>query len=252
MGQAVLQFLEELMGSIMNFMSGDTLIVVFTGVVALSTVVYAILTWNLVSETRRMREVQTEPRVTVRLEQDHTGQSGYELVVSNSGQGPAKNLRFQFKGDPSHFRNSFLGTAPPTVDQLPLIRDGLDYMEAGEVFRFTLGSVTPEEFRRASESPWKFTTTYESLYGKKKKETFVVQVSHFEGGVFDTNWVEQISDSLTKMQMDLSRLTNRTALLHVVTQSEDEFEARREARLKSRKEEASSPEEPPVASEHSD
>ena len=57
----------------------EWLIVAFTGVVALSTVVYAFLTWRLVSETRRMREVQTEPRVSVRVEPDHTGLPGYEL-----------------------------------------------------------------------------------------------------------------------------------------------------------------------------
>ena len=42
---------------------GDWLIVAFTFVVAGSTVAYVILTWRLVTETRRMREAQTEPRV---------------------------------------------------------------------------------------------------------------------------------------------------------------------------------------------
>ena len=35
----------------------------FSGIVAISTVVYAFLTWQLVSETRKMRKVQTEPSV---------------------------------------------------------------------------------------------------------------------------------------------------------------------------------------------
>jgi hypothetical protein len=34
----------------------EILTVIFSGVVASATVVYAILTWKLVSETRRMRE----------------------------------------------------------------------------------------------------------------------------------------------------------------------------------------------------
>ena len=38
--------------------------VIFTAVVAIATVVYAILTWKLVSETRMMREVQTEPKIS--------------------------------------------------------------------------------------------------------------------------------------------------------------------------------------------
>ena len=233
----------------MNFIDGDSLIVAFTGVVALSTVAYALLTWRLVSETRRMREAQTEPLVSVRLEQDHTGKSGYELVVANEGEGPAKNLRFEFKGDPSYFRNSFLGKAPPSVDQLPLIKNGLDYMGTGEIFRFTLGSVTPEEFRRAAQAPWIFNTIYQNLYGKQKKETYVVDISHFEGGVFDTNWLETISIDLSKMQKDLSRLTKRSALLEIVTQTKDEFENRREDRSKAQEDEVLIPDETPAANE---
>ena len=43
----------------------NLLITIFTGVVAISTVFYAILTCKLVSETKRMRKFQTEPRVVV-------------------------------------------------------------------------------------------------------------------------------------------------------------------------------------------
>jgi hypothetical protein len=39
----------------------------FSGVVAVSTLIYAILTWQLVSETRKTREAQTEPKIEVRI-----------------------------------------------------------------------------------------------------------------------------------------------------------------------------------------
>ena len=67
---------------------GEILIIWFTGVVAASTVVYAFLTWRLVSETRRMREVQTEPRISMSLAlSDRFGSGGLELVIRNEGQG---------------------------------------------------------------------------------------------------------------------------------------------------------------------
>lgn len=46
---------------------GEILIIVFTDVVAASTIAYAVLTWRLVAETRRMQEIQTEPGLSVRL-----------------------------------------------------------------------------------------------------------------------------------------------------------------------------------------
>ena len=52
------------MAEFLEFLNHDiaVLTIFFSGVVAASTVVYAVLTWKLVSETRKMREVQTEPK----------------------------------------------------------------------------------------------------------------------------------------------------------------------------------------------
>ena len=41
--------------------------VIFSALVAIATIVYAILTGRLVSETRKMRGVQTEPKVSVTI-----------------------------------------------------------------------------------------------------------------------------------------------------------------------------------------
>ncbi len=101
---------------------GDSPLLIFTGVVAASTVFYAVLTRQLVIETRRLREVQTEPRVSVRVETDHTGRHGYELTISNEGQGVAKNVRFAFEGDSSYFRNSWAGRTPPELNELSVIK----------------------------------------------------------------------------------------------------------------------------------
>ena len=147
---------------------GDWLIIVFTGIVAVSTVFYAILTWRLVAETRRMREAQTEPRVSVRVEQEHGGLPAYELVIQNEGQGVAKNVRFEFEGDPTYFRYSSSRRAPPQVDKLTAIKDGLDYLEPSQVYRYPVGIVLPEEFERATEKPWTFGIKYENLQGEQR------------------------------------------------------------------------------------
>ena len=123
----------------------DLLMLLFTGVVAGSTMIYAILTWRLVSETKKMREAQTEPRISIRIELDRSGDHEYELVISNEGPGVAMNVKFSFLGDPSYFRDTFVFGGPPTVDQLPVIKDGLDSLESGQVFRFLIGRVTEKE-----------------------------------------------------------------------------------------------------------
>ena len=58
----------------------------------------------------------------------------------------AKNVRFDFEGDPSYLRNSWAFRSPPEINELPVINDGLDYLEPNQVYRFPLGALTSEEF----------------------------------------------------------------------------------------------------------
>ena len=206
----------------------ETLIVVFTGVVAGSTFIYTLITGWLAWETRKMRLAQTEPRVSIHLEPNHTGLTGYDLVIRNDGQGPAKGVRFKFEGDSSYFRESMVANAPPQVDQLPAIRDGLDYLEVGQTLRYTLGVVSPEEFERASKNPWKFVVEYRNFANRKRKDTYVLDFSQFKGGTFAKNWIEEISKSLTSIKSDLHRFTEGYARIQVVTQSKQESEVARE------------------------
>lgn len=207
---------------------GEVLTIIFTGVVAVSTVIYALLTWRLVSETRRMREVQTEPRVSIRVEADHAGHHGYELVIQNNGQGVAKNVRFEFEGDPTYFRNSWVDRSPPEINELSVIRDGLDFLEPGQVYRFPLGTVSPKEYERAVEAPWTFRTQYESLYGKPKTDTYIVDFSQFRGMFFEPNHLREIADHIKEVRKDLHRFTEGHARVQVVTQTREEDKRRRE------------------------
>ena len=186
----------------------DLLILIFSGVVALSTMIYAFLTWRLVSETQRLREVQTEPRVSVRVEPDHAYR-GYQLVIRNEGHGPAKNVRFEFTGDPTYFRNSFVGNAPPPIDQLPAIRDGLEYMETGYTISFPLGTTAEEEFNRASEAPWRFVVNYENFCGRGKKNTYVIDFSQFNGLMYEEIWPKLIAEHLDEIRKELHSVNER-------------------------------------------
>ncbi|MDZ7818227.1 MAG: hypothetical protein U5K55_06260 [Aliarcobacter sp.] len=59
--------------------------VVFTAIVTLSTVVYAFLTARLATETKRMREVQTEPKIHIKLENFDFMTNIFRLNIQNIG-----------------------------------------------------------------------------------------------------------------------------------------------------------------------
>lgn len=53
--------------SLLNFLNQNSgaFTVLFSFLVTIATLAYTILTWKLVSETKKMREVQTEPKISI-------------------------------------------------------------------------------------------------------------------------------------------------------------------------------------------
>ncbi len=186
-------------------MTDQTLIVWFTGVVALSTVCYVILTGWLALETRKMREAQIEPRVTARVEVHHAGDFGYELVIRNEEQGVAKNVRIKFSGGPSYFRREFQHVFP-TVDQWPIIREGMEYLEPGETLRFPIGTVSVEGFERATQVPGTLSVRWESLRGKQLDTLYTLDFSRFRGMVFKPNRLREIAGHLESISNSISKI----------------------------------------------
>lgn len=214
-----------------RYMGYETLLVWFTGVVAVSTVFYVILTGLLAIETRKTRMAYVEPRVSVRVELSLAGDFGYELVLSNEGQGVARDVQFKFEGDPSYFRKSFVRGVTPTVDQLPVIRDGLDYLEPGQTWRFPIGTVSEDEFERAAKAPWVFHVRYKNLFGKRRSDTHQIEFSLLRGTFFVPNRLKEISQHLDSIRKDLNRLTEGFSKVHIVTESKESFLKDREGLL---------------------
>ena len=200
---------------------GEILIIVFTGFVAASTVAYVVLTWRLVSETRRLREVQTEPRVSVRIElAEGAGHGAMELVVRNEGQGPAQNILFDFEGDPTYFTEN--GLEQP-IDQIAVIKHGLPYLGPSQHFGILLGWLFGDAFIRATKQPWIFHIDYENLLGKSQRDTYTLDFSQFNGLMVGGGPpLVKIEKHLEALQRDVHRFTAGTSKLHVLTQTEEE------------------------------
>lgn len=198
------------------------LIVVFTGVVAISTVVYACLTGWLVWETQKLRKAQTEPRVSARIEiAERVGQGGLELVIRNEGQGPASKIRFDFEGDPTYFIGH--GQQEP-LDQMPVIKNGLPYLGSGQTFRFLLGWLFGEAFDRANQMPWTFHISYESLGRKLTRDTYILDFSQFAGLILGGGPpLVKIEKHLETLQKDVHHLLTGFNKPQVITQTKDQY-----------------------------
>jgi hypothetical protein len=75
----------------LNFLNQNSgaFLVLFSLVVTGATVFYAILTSRLVSETRKMREAQTEPNVSVNISSKEETTYLKDMLIQNIGLGAA-------------------------------------------------------------------------------------------------------------------------------------------------------------------
>ncbi|ERS06314.1 MULTISPECIES: hypothetical protein [Marinobacter] len=68
-----------------------------------STLAIAVLTVFLWRENRLLRKGGSEPRLIAYYEPHPDGTGGLNIAITNVGKGPAKDVYFQFDGDPENF-----------------------------------------------------------------------------------------------------------------------------------------------------
>ena len=209
----------------------EILTIAFTGAVALSTIVYAFLTWRLVSETRSMRRAQTDPRVSVHAEaNEQAGNGRIDLVIRNEGQGAAEEIHFDFEGDPTYFNNE------RPIDELPVLKHGLKYLGPQQEFRIILGYLLRETYRRAIEGPWTFKLRYKNVTGDQVEDLYIVDFSQFAGLMTGgPSPLKEIEKHLGAMQKDLRHVTTGSSKLHVLTQTKEEARGEMEELMERRR-----------------
>ncbi|NOY96107.1 MAG: hypothetical protein GXO81_06965 [Chlorobi bacterium] len=81
----------------------ESLQIIFSGVVAFSTIIYAILTWRLVTETKRLRKLQITPDVHAYFEMSEASATIVYIIFENIGYGIAKDVEFNITKDFNYY-----------------------------------------------------------------------------------------------------------------------------------------------------
>lgn len=220
----------------LNSNSG-ALTVVFTAVVTISTVAYAILTWSLVSETKRMREVQTEPRIEITLKSLDYAINIVRLHIRNIGLGPAKNIRFT-----SHI-SSGGDVAEKLLEEFNkanFLKVGLKYFGPGHEFYSGYTQIT-KDFDAKIASVLIYDVEYESFTGKKYKDQITIDISERKGTTqFGKPNLYAIAQSIEAIEKEFSHVVSGFKKIHAdvyTTKDRDREEADEMALVEKMKEE---------------
>lgn len=220
----------------LNSNSG-ALTVVFTAVVTISTVAYAILTWSLVSETKRMREVQTEPRIEITLKSLDYAINIVRLHIRNIGLGPAKNIRFT-----SHI-SSGGDVAEKLLEEFNkanFLKVGLKYFGPGHELYSGYTQIT-KDFDAKIASVLIYDVEYESFTGKKYKDQITIDISERKGTTqLGKPNLYAIAQSIEAIEKEFSHVVSGFKKIHAdvyTTKDRDREEADEMALVEKMKEE---------------
>lgn len=164
---------------VLDFLNKNSgaLTVLFTAVVTISTVVYSILTGKLVSETTKMRQVQTEPKIEVTIKPFDFAINIVRLHVRNIGLGPAINVTFNLK------IISGGKTAQTLFDEFAkanFLKIGLKYFGPGQECYSHYTQMT-QQYNEKIESVLVIEISYQSTTGVKYIEQSIIDMSELKG-----------------------------------------------------------------------
>jgi hypothetical protein len=212
--------------SFLNQNSG-ALTVLFTAVVTLATVVYAALTAVLVIETRKLRLVQTEPRIEITVDSLDFSVHIVRLCIRNIGEAPAKNVTFE----PLLLEGGEVGQSLMSEFLTPnFFHTGLRYFGPRQ-FRYSGYTQTNVDFEAKAGSVICFKIAYESVTGKKYTDEVVVDMAEIRGRYqLGKPNLYSIAQSMEKIQGDLHHVV--TGFKRIKVDNYDTKDREEEARDK--------------------
>lgn len=191
--------------------------VIFSAVVAVATIVYAILTWRLVSETRKMREAQTEPKVSVTIQPREEWINFIDMVIQNIGLGPAHNIKFNVKPDFEYAKEKFLS-------ELGFMKNGLRYLAPNQKLQFFLTSMI-ENFEEKTKKPFEIRVTYQNSVGKKYEDVYIIDFSQLIGlSQLGEPSLYKIAKNIEKIQEDIYHLSTGFHRMKVIRYTKEDVE----------------------------
>lgn len=202
----------------------DIATLIFSGVVALSTVVYAVLTALLVVETRQMRRAQTEPKLVAYVEPREEFINFAHLYIQNVGPGPAFDVSFKLTAKKDDEGAQLL------IDDFSksrFLETGVEYIGPTQRMRSRDTAFT-QEFDKKIKAILNIELSYRSSTGKKYSDKYSIDMSQFEGaGGLGIPHLYSIAQSLKKFQEDFHRISSGFNKLKVETYSHEDRERAR-------------------------
>ncbi len=150
--------------------------------IAFVTTLYVALTWGLVSETRKMRKIQTEPNVYLFIEPRNVHNDITDFFIQNIGMGAAFNIKFNVLSDYIYGESKIDNEGKPRykilrASEALILKDGIKYLaptQKKRLFSTMFYKVKELNLQNNLDNHLKIHIRYEDNIGIEKGEDFTM------------------------------------------------------------------------------
>lgn len=198
-------------------MGNSTLTLIFSGVVTLSTVIYAILTWRLTNETIKMRKAQTDPNIAIYLMPTKVSMHFLDLIIKNIGSGPAYDVTFKVLEE-----FDVADKMDRKLSEIAFLKEGIKYMPPNysvETYAFQLLG----QYEEIIDKSIKIEVSYKNYEKKKLSEIIHLNMSQFKGKqTLGEEPLIKIANSIESMKNNIQKISSGHTHLSVDTYTSDD------------------------------
>lgn len=208
-----MQQIGYILNSVVNFLNTNS-----GAILAITTLIYAIITGRMLLETKRMRQSQTEPRVFINIQPDERAPSILNLVIQNIGPGPAYDLRFTLEPD-------LMLRTKQRLSEINMMKKGFKYLAPNQKVECIVANAREEATKKDHTNHY-ITVYYKNQIKKLKKETFVLDFTEYLGLLYtNAGPYKDIIGKLDAIRQDIHDVIRRPdAKIKVVAYTKKEME----------------------------
>jgi len=183
----------------------------FSLMVALSTIIYALLTANLVTETRKAREAQFEPRLAVYIQPRDEYVNFVDAVIENVGTGSAENIKLSFDKDIKCLTGVKLS-------EFGAFKEGIQYLSPGKTRSlFVIHLLNDENYINMQIN---IKAEFNNYLGTPYNDSFLLNYSEFTHYLPPQSGLFEIKDELVDIKKAVEGMNNKMEVPNKIKQLE--------------------------------
>ena len=170
-------------------------------ILVFATIIYVLFTYKLFAETKKLREVETSPFISLEIE-PYQGTQHLALKIKNIGKAPAYNISFEIEEKYKDiFRYNF-------DNKISYFAPGQEIESFGKQYR---------EFINLEVENIPINVVYFSKENSKIEETFLLEWEQLDGLLLEKDALSEIEKHLKVISEEIKKQTNLIKKSHSIS-----------------------------------